>query len=111
MTEIIMNDGAATFTKDIGTTSHQVNPSPAPVASGVITQGRTSSGSPILNGALTTNSIINVGGAETSVKAALAAGLIQANADGSFSMVSAEAQAQAQQQREKAKAQAEAEAL
>jgi len=111
MTEIILNDGGTSFAPEQSVTSYQVNPAPPPVTSGAITQGRTASGAPITSGGLNANSIINIGGTETTVKAAMAAGYVQQNPDGSFAIVSQQARAQVQQQRQQEKAQAEAEAL
>lgn len=112
MPEITLNDGAASFTPELTRqeATFQVNPFSAPNTSGTITQGRTASGSPVTGG-LNANSIVNIGGVETTVRAAMAAGYVQQNQDGTFSMVSQEARQQAQQQRQQEKAQAEAEAL
>jgi hypothetical protein len=99
--EVTFNDGAASFTPHRETqesSTFQVDPHPASVNSGVLTQGRTASGSPVSGSGLTRESIVNVGGSETSVKAAIAVGLVQANGDGSFSVVSPAARAQAQLQ-------------
>lgn len=109
MSEITLTDGASSFAPELthSDTNYQVNPTPAPVTSGLITQGRTASGSPVVGGALNENHIVNIGGLETSLKAAIAARLVTANPDGTFSVVSQEARAQAQRERE---AQAKAEA-
>jgi hypothetical protein len=117
MSEIPIIDGKSTTSPEPTreSTNFQVNPMPSAIPSGTITQGRSSSGSPIYGGAINGNSIINVGGGETTVKAARAAGLVIANADGSFSMVSAATRAQVQQQKQadqdKARAEAQAEEL
>lgn len=112
MPEIILNDGASSFASELTRqeATFQVNPFSAPNTSGTITQGRTASGSPVTGG-LNANSIVNIGGMETSIKAAMAAGRVQQNPDGTFSVVSEEARQQAQQQRQQEKAQAEAKAL
>lgn len=112
MPEITLNDGASSFAPELTRqeATFQVNPFSAPNTSGTITQGRTASGSPVTGG-LNANSIVNIGGVETTVRAAMAAGYVQQNQDGTFSMVSQEARQQAQQQRQQEKAQAEAEAL
>lgn len=111
MTEIILTDGASSFAPEQDAQTYQINGAPAAIAQGTITQARNSFGSPVTGGAIGLNSIINVGGSETSVKAAVAAGLVQANPDGTFSMMSQEARAQAQRQKAEARAQAEAAAL
>jgi hypothetical protein len=107
MTEVTIVDGEATYAPHQEATSYQVNPSPAAVNVGAISQGRTTSGSPVFGSAITKDSIVNVGGSETSVKAAIAAGLVQTNADGSFSVVSQAARVQAQQQQRQAQAEAQ----
>ncbi|RAU22297.1 hypothetical protein CU669_09240 [Paramagnetospirillum kuznetsovii] len=111
MPELTITDGASSFVPEQSPQSFQINPAPAPSTTGTITQARTSSGSPVMGGGLNANSVINIGGVETSIKAAMAAGYVQQNPDGTFAVVSQEARTQAQQQRQQARAQAEAEAL
>jgi hypothetical protein len=61
--------------------------------SGKITEFRREGGAARLSGALSENSIVNVNGIETSVKAALASGLIVGNGDGSYSVAGEQAPA------------------
>lgn len=87
MPEVTWNDGKMTTSRTSGgshTISHETKEHAE--EGQTITSGRTPSGVPRDQSQLTDNDVIRVAGGETSVKAAIAAGLVSRNPDGSLTV-------------------------